>query len=110
METCNKNDLLAGGNLLPACLREAEFVVTVTHNGQTETRSVCGSCVALFRRDTDSSITVAITELPSTVRQLTVRRCESPSTRNATSATHYTTCNAVLDGDACPEAGDHVEL
>jgi hypothetical protein len=41
----------------------------------------------------------------------TVRRCGAPSTKNATSAEHYTTCPGVLDehGD-CPEAGSHVQL
>lgn len=37
-------------------------------------------------------------------------RCESPSTRHATSATHYTTCNTPLDGGDCENASSHVLL
>lgn len=45
------------------------------------------------------------------VKAPTVRRCEQPSTRHATSAEAYTTCDTPLDERGeCSEASDHVEL
>lgn len=38
-------------------------------------------------------------------------RCEQPSTRQATSEEHYTTCNTPLDASGdCENASSHVEL
>lgn len=40
-----------------------------------------------------------------------VRRCQQPSTKNATGPDAHTTCYAVLDSlGHCPEASKHVEL
>lgn len=49
MIICDKNDLFRNGKNLPACLREAEFEVTVSRGGLSETRPVCAPCEGLFR-------------------------------------------------------------